>query len=98
MLKKNYSSTGKYCRVTFKLPPEIEAETAAVLGDFNDWNPEARPMKKLKKGGFSATVSLSAPAEYRFRYLLDGTRWENDADADGYEQNAFGTEDSVLKV
>ncbi len=98
MLKKNYSSTRKFCRVTFRLPAGIEAETAAVLGDFNDWNPEARPMRKLKAGGFSATVSLSAPAEYRFRYLLDGERWENDDSADGYQANAFGTEDGLLKV
>ena len=98
MLKKNYSKTRKFCRVTFRLPADTTADSAAVLGDFNDWNPDVHPMKKLKKGGFSVTVSLQAPARYRFRYLLDGARWENDPDGDGYEPNAFGTEDSVLEV
>ncbi len=34
----------------------------------------------------------------RFRYLLDGERWENDWAADGYVPNPFGSEDSLLEV
>ena len=98
MLKKNYSKTGTICRVTFKLPAEVEAETAVLCGDFNEWDTEADPMKQLKDGSFSVTVSLDADNTYRFRYLLDGERWENDWDADDYWPNEHGTEDSVVKV
>ncbi len=35
-------------------------------------------MRVLKNGDFSATLSLEAGKSYRFRYLLDGKRWEND--------------------
>jgi hypothetical protein len=34
----------------------------------------------------------------RFRYVLDGTRWENDEAADGYVSYPFGTQDSVIEV
>jgi 1,4-alpha-glucan branching enzyme len=98
MLIKNYSQTGRVCRVTFKLPPDVEADTAALCGDFNDWNPEADPMKRLRDGGFSTTLSLEAGRSYSFRYLLDGERWENDWEADLYVPNEFGTEDSVVSV
>jgi 1,4-alpha-glucan branching enzyme len=98
MLSKNFSKTGKKCKVTFKLPAEVGAETAVVVGEFNDWNPEATPMKPLKDGGFSATVSVDAGQAYRFRYLLDGERWENDWEADAYLPNEHGTEDSVLQA
>ena len=35
---------------------------------------------------------------YRFRYLLDGHRWENDWDADAYVPNGFGSDDSVVDL
>lgn len=98
MLRKSYSKTGDYCRVTFKLPVEVKAETAVLCGDFNDWNEDSHPMKQLKDGSFSLTLSVSAPQSYRFRYLLDGERWENDWAADAYAPNEHGSEDSVLSV
>lgn len=98
MLKKNYSKTGQVCRATFKLPAEVNAESAALVGDFNDWDPQATPMSQLKDGSFSVTLSLDADSNYRFRYLLDNQRWENDWAADGYMPNQYGTEDSVIRV
>ncbi len=98
MLKKSYSKTGTKCRVTFKLEAEVGAETAVLCGEFNEWDEAATPMKKLKDGSFSAQVSLDAGNSYRFRYLLDGERWENDWEADAYLPNAHGTEDSIVEV
>ena len=98
MLKKSYSKTGTSCRVTFKLPADVEAETAVLCGDFNDWDKSTHPMKQLKDGSYSVTISVSAPQTYRFRYLLDGERWENDWEADGYAPNQHGSDDSLLKV
>ncbi|MCI0394997.1 MAG: isoamylase early set domain-containing protein [Chloroflexi bacterium] len=98
MLKKSYSKNGESCRVTFKLPAEVNAESARLCGDFNDWDPAAHPMKKLKDGSFSVTVSLPAGRSYRFRYLLDGGRWENDWESDGYVPNQYGGDDSLVMV
>ena len=98
MLKKSYSKTGTKCRVTFKLAAEVNAKTAVLVGDFNDWDTATKPMKKLKDGSFSDTVSLETGRSYRFRYLLDGERWENDWEADEYLPNEHGTEDSVVTV
>ena len=98
MLKKNYSKTGSSCRVTFKLPAELGAESASVLGEFNGWDATSHPLTKRKDGSLSTTVSLKADAEYRFRYLLDGSRWENDADCDGVVPNGFGTTDGILTI
>ncbi|MFC1814252.1 isoamylase early set domain-containing protein [Thermodesulfobacteriota bacterium] len=98
MLKKNYTKTGKFCRVTFKLSAEVNAETAALCGDFNNWDPDIHPMKRLKDGSFSTTVSMPSGQLYRFRYLLDGERWENDWEADAYISNEYGNDDSVVEV
>ena len=98
MLKKNYSKTGNICRVTFRLPAEVDSDAAFLYGDFNQWDGESTPMKKLKDGSFSVTVSLQAGRSYRFRYRLDNDRWENDWEADDYLPNQLGTDDSIVTV
>ena len=97
-MKKNYSKTGKKCRVTFSLPKDVGAKSVTLCGDFNDWNKEVNELTRRKDGSFSGTISLDAGQEYRFRYWVDGERWENDWDADKYLPNEFGTEDSVVAV
>lgn len=98
MLKKSYSKTGAACRVTFKYENEEQAGSAVLAGEFNGWSLDDTPMKKLKDGSFSATLSLSAGQAYRFRYVLDGSVWVNDTDADGYAPNEYGEENSVLII
>ena len=98
MLKKNYTKTGQFCRVTFKVPPDVDARKVVLCGDFNDWDKKATVMKPLKDGSFSVTITLPANNSYRFKYYLGTQRWENDWDADGYVRNDFGSEDSLIKV
>ena len=98
MFKKKYSKNNQSCRVTFELPAEVNAENVSLCGDFNDWNTSAHPLKCRTNGSFSVTISLKPGQDYRFRYLLDGERWENDPAADDYLPNPFGSEDSVVKV
>lgn len=98
MLKKSYSKTGTACRVTFKYENEENAASAVLAGEFNGWSLYETPMKKLKDGSFSATLSLPAGQSYRFRYVLDGGVWVNDNDADGYAPNEYGEANSVLTI
>lgn len=97
-MKKKYSPKGKSCQVTFELPAEVEAEIVSLCGDFNEWDEECSRMKRRKDGVFTLRVSLKPGNEYRFRYLLDGKKWENDWNADKYVTNTHGTEDSVVIV
>jgi hypothetical protein len=54
-------------------------------------------MKKLKNGGFTATLDLELGQEYQFRYLLDDKIWETDFAADKYVPTPFGnSENSVI--
>ena len=97
-MKKSYTETGRSCRVTFELPSQVNAQTVALCGEFNQWDPTKHPMKRRKDGSFSLAVALKPGNEYRYRYLLDGEAWENDWAADRYVPNTFGTEDSVVVV
>ena len=97
-MKKQYLRNRPSCRVTFSLCKEAvpDAGKVTVVGDFNGWDENATPLKKQKDGGFSVTLELECGREYRFRYLIDGQRWENDWNADRYSANPFGNEDSVV--
>lgn len=98
MLKKNYSKSGKICRVTFKYNNSEVSENATLVGDFNNWSFQVTPMKKLKDGSFSVTLSLQAGNSYQFRYLLESNTWVNDVGADSYVPNKYGEENSVITV
>lgn len=98
MLKKNYSRTGRFCRVTFDLSPEKGVSGVCLCGEFNGWDPVRHPMTRRRDGRFSVTLSLEAGRDYRFRYMLDDGNWENDWNADGYVPNTFGSEDSIVRV
>jgi hypothetical protein len=92
---KSRGSSGR-SSVTFVLDPQVDATRAAVCGEWDDWATEAHPMEPAAEGGFRLTVELPAGRTYRFRYLLDGERWENDWAADAYVPNGFGGEDSLV--
>jgi hypothetical protein len=96
--KKQYLKSRPSVKVTFRLPGEAAhgAVRVSLVGDFNAWSAEATPMKRLRDGSFTAVVELEQGREYRFRYLIEGGRWENDWHADRYEPNAFGCDDSVV--
>lgn len=98
MLKKRYYKGGNNCRVWFYLPSQAEANTVHLVGDFNDWDETANPMKERKDGTFYTAVTLEAGKEYQFRYLINNERWENDWDADDYLPNDLGIENSVVSV
>jgi 1,4-alpha-glucan branching enzyme len=67
------TSTGTV-RVTFVLPAAEPAGAVSVVGDFNDWNPFAHPLRKRTNGSRSAVVTLPAGSTLRFRYLARARR------------------------
>src|SRR3954468_16003508 len=89
---------GSKVHVTFRVPGVCGAEVVCVVGEFNDWSTTAHSMERDADGGFATTIALDPGRSYRFRYLLDGKRWENDWAADSYVPNEFGGDDSLLDL
>ena len=101
-IKKQYLKSESVCKLTFKVSKEQaqDAETVKILGDFNNWDKEVEPMSKLKNGDFTQTLKLEAGSEYQFRYLINGTLWINEDEADKTVPNgvAEGEFNSVLAL
>ncbi|MFC5682593.1 isoamylase early set domain-containing protein [Flavobacterium sp. MAHUQ-51] len=96
-IKKQFVKSKPVCKVTFSIEAK-EATSAAVVGDFNNWNPEEGALSKLKNGTFKGVFDLDKDATYEFKYLIDG-EYINETEADSFKWNEFaGAENSVLEV
>ncbi|MCF6246045.1 MAG: isoamylase early set domain-containing protein [Desulfobacula sp.] len=101
MFTKKYLKTKPVCKVNFKLLKKCigPAKTVRLIGEFNDWDMNVTPMKKLKNGDFSYMLDLEKEKAYQFRYLIDGKKWVNDESADAYLPSPFpGVENSVIAL
>jgi 1,4-alpha-glucan branching enzyme len=65
-------------RVTFTLPADEPSGPVSVVGNFNDWNPFAHPLRRRAKGTRSAAVTVQAGTTLHFRYLAEGGVWFDD--------------------
>jgi 1,4-alpha-glucan branching enzyme len=65
-------------RITFALPADGPGGAVSVVGDFNDWDPLAHPLRRRANGTRSAVVTVPAGSTLRFRYLAEGGHWFND--------------------
>ena len=98
--KKQFLKSKPVCKVSFRLDAAEAsgAKKVQLLGDFNNWDKTTEPMAALKSNDFTATLELEAGKEFQFRYLIDGTQWKNDSQADSYVANSFGEENSVIST
>ena len=71
--------------VTFELPSEIEADTLALCGEFNEWSRECILLERDGDSRWQTTVALEPGRPYRYRYLINGEHGENSWDADDYD-------------
>jgi hypothetical protein len=68
----------------------------ALVGDFNDWDPRATPLRPTADSLWSVVVPLR-PGRYHYTFVVDGTRWSRDPSAPRAEDD-FGTPTSVITV
>lgn len=96
-MAKATAATVKTAKVTFTLPKEAvqNAETVAVLGDFNNWQ-NGVSLTKQKDGSYKTAVELEKGRSYEYRFLINGEKWENDWAAEAYAPTPFGTYNSVV--
>src|SRR5688500_16106467 len=70
----------------------------AVVGDFNDWDPAATPLRPAGDGGTWVVELRLKPGRYHYTFLIDGRRWERDPSEPPAAESDFGAPVSVLTV
>ncbi len=83
-------------KITFTLPGDVGP--VSVVGEFNDWDPHANPLKKRSNGSRSASVVLPAGAVTTFRYLGEEQGFFDDDTADEICDNGYGGTHSLIRT
>jgi hypothetical protein len=74
------------------------ASQVMVVGDFNDWDPAATPLRPGNEGGTWTVELRLPPGRYRYTFLVDGRRWVPDPVEPRAADDDFGAPTSVLTV
>jgi hypothetical protein len=94
MIQKTYMKTKDQCKVKFTISLE-QADKVEILGLNNDWSSPIK-MSKKKGGIFECVQTLPRHTQHEFKYLVNGTEWRNDPDADGEAPNEYGGTNTLL--
>ena len=101
-IKKQYLKSKPECKLSFRVEKAVvnNADTVKIVGEFNDWDQDVEPMKKLKSGDFTQTINLETGKEYQFKYLINNNIWQNEAEADKMVPNGIveGEFNSVVEL
>lgn len=74
-----------------------QAKVVQLAGDFNNWEPDKTPMRRISDNGRWSVELPLVEGKYRYRYVVDG-RWQQDPYNEEVECNQFGEYNSVVKV
>ena len=78
MIKTTNQRSDGMVKVTFTLPATEPAGAVSVVGDFNDWDPSAHPLRLRSNQTRSVSVTVPTGSTLRFRYLAEGGQWFDD--------------------
>ena len=73
------------------------AQSVAVAGDFNGWNPSHTPLERSDGGVWTVTIPLK-PGRYQYMFVIDGKEWIADPLAAEETTDGFGAHNAVLDV
>ena len=74
-----------------------DAQSVAVAGDFNGWNPAQTKLEPSDEGIWTVTLSLN-PGRYEYMFVIDGEQWVADPFATEETVDGFGSKNAVLDV
>jgi 1,4-alpha-glucan branching enzyme len=84
-------------RVLFTYRDEF-ARRVCVTGEFNGWNPSQGQFSRGDDGTWRLEIAAPAAGRYRYKLLVDDTRYIEDPSHGVKEPGPFGGYDSVLVV
>ncbi len=73
------------------------AQSVAVVGDFSEWEPTFTLEDPDGDGVWTGRVPVQ-PGVHSYMFLIDGSDWQTDPNADRYQDDGFGNRNAVLAV
>jgi alpha-amylase/alpha-mannosidase (GH57 family) len=72
-----------------------EAKSVNLAGTFNNWAPNALPMRRRDKGIWEAVIKLP-PGIYQYKFVIDGTKWREDPKNPAKVDDGYGGFNSIF--
>jgi hypothetical protein len=82
--------------VTFSVE-SVGAARVTVVGEFNEWDARATPMRQAGNGRWEVDVTVS-PGRHTYAFVVDDSTWMADPHAARAPERWFGGQRSVLVV
>jgi 1,4-alpha-glucan branching enzyme len=93
MEKNSSKQKAKKIQFSFAAGP---AKIVSLVGEFNNWIPDADPMERDGNGTWIKTKTLP-PGNLEYKFWVDG-EWMEDPQNLRVCQNCFGTVNNIVKV
>ena len=90
---RNGNGTKSLC---FALDCGGDAQAVYLAGTFNDWNPQATPLRRQDDRQWKCELALP-PGTHEYQFVVDG-QWRPDPQAAESAVNPFGTVNSIVRV
>ena len=74
------------------------ASNVSLVGDFNDWDTTATPLRQSAPSGVWSVVVPLTRGRHLYAFVVDGTRWMLDPSAPQAPEADFGSPNSVVIV
>jgi 1,4-alpha-glucan branching enzyme len=93
--RRSYSARKMVKPVPF-ICAAASAQSVTIMGDFNEWNPQAHPMKRQPDGMWRVELSL-CHGHHRYLFVIDGQP-SLDPRANGVARNEHNEKVSLIAV
>lgn len=84
--------------VQFLIVAPAGARTVSLVGDFNDWDVEATPLRAAGAGGLWTVELPLAAGRHRYAFVVNDATWLADPAAPRASGSDYGTPSSVVTV
>lgn len=74
-----------------------DAQSVTVAGTFNKWSTNAHVMIRQTNGVWTIELPLR-PGVYDYMFVIDGSKWIADPNAESFHDDGFGQKNSVLRI
>lgn len=68
----------------------VQARSVHVAGEFNGWSRDGLPMRLVAPHVWMATLTLTEPGSYAYKFVIDGHLWRTDPENNNQEPDGFG--------
>lgn len=74
------------------------AKRVSLVGDFTSWQKDMISLHKISENRWRVDIPLLPEGIYRYKFLIDNTKWSEDPNNSNKENDHYGGQNSILMI